>query len=449
MLRFRVADARQRVAQLWRGAVNIKDNALRVLLIINYILDWARDIYREAVIRSLRKLAVSDARSLAYKDSDIFSTTSRVRTWAVERGREAESGSGTGLELEIGPKDALRSFDTKNGVTRDIRHIRSRFLALYLTGDNLDLFLNSADTQQESKALACSLLSHLLEGWRITGETLNALEFDWTGKDRGADPSHRDKTFLVVATVAAYLTPDWEQTRELSCIALEGEAFSRLLERACRTLKGETLSVFPFVDKEHFSDSILILRRQSARDNLMACISRVCWATGILSPDDAAYKIAFSVISVEKDPEGVVRYRADTVLHCMPTAAKTRDFVSAVYNQYKVGRNDPFCPFLQASAITDELGLPGESTLAKGGSGVSRWFSTPPDIPGIGFDRGVIFAVSANPVIRPSTPKICLFVTDPASLRVNGSKFQLLLQSEPDSHFRVRRYDSKRGWSSG
>ncbi|GAB1311352.1 Heterokaryon incompatibility domain-containing protein [Madurella fahalii] len=425
-----------RVVQIWRGAVNLKDNALRLLLIIDYIFDWARDIYREAIIRSLRKLTISDSRSLAYQDSDLFSTTNRVRIWiaANENGDELGGPEREGAVI----RDALRSFDTRHGVIRDIRYIQSRFLGLYVTRENLEAFLHSASTEQESRALAFSLLGYLLEGWRVKGETLDALEFDWTGKDRGRDHAHQETTFLVVASVAAYLTPDWEQTRELSYLAVEEGAVSSLLKHAGRMLaEGHQLSDLPFVGKDAFSDSLLVLRRQSAGNNLLACISRVCLSTGILSTKESEYSDALCVISVEKSDQGVI-FRADTVLK--PDTAIKRDFVRTIYDQHKVGRNEPFCPFLRASSVLDELGLREME--------VSRWFKRTPEIPGMP-DHGVIIATSSNPIAGSTAPRLCLFVTDPAGVRMSGAQFQELLQSEPPWHFRVKRYDNRRGWSNG
>ena len=68
------------IAQVWRDAINTKNNAIRLLLIVDYIFNWARDDYHKAVIWSLRKLAVSDSKSLTFQDSVTFSVTERLRT---------------------------------------------------------------------------------------------------------------------------------------------------------------------------------------------------------------------------------------------------------------------------------------------------------------------------------------------------------------------------------
>ncbi|KAK0620777.1 hypothetical protein B0T14DRAFT_522131 [Immersiella caudata] len=443
----RVDCSRFRIAQVWRGAVNTRDNALRLLLIVDYIFDWARDLYREAVIRSLRRLAISDSRSLAYHDSDIFSTAERVRIWdVVDENADERNEELAETEQEPVISDALRAFDTRQGVIRDIRYIHSRFFGIHVTKDNLDALLNSTDSQKESRDLATCLLSHLQEGWRVKGEVLDGIESDWTGTNRRENQSHQEATFLVIASVAAYLTPDWEQTRELSYLAVEVGALDRLLKHSgWKPAEGHSLDDFPFVDMAGFNDSLLACRRQSAKDNLLACISRVCLSTGILSSRGEEPRDALSVISVEKSREGVI-VRTDTVLK--PDMIK-RDTVRALYDRHKIGRNEPFCSFIRASSVRDELGLPEESSAPhEAETEVCRWFKRAPDIPRMSGDR-VLIATAINPVTGSATPRLCLFVTDPAGVSMSGLQFQELLQSEPRWYFRARRYDNRRGWSNG
>ena len=57
-----------------------KDSALQLLLIVDYIFDWARDIYRPSVLRLLKSVASGQAYdqvSLAH-DSDIMSLQGQV-----------------------------------------------------------------------------------------------------------------------------------------------------------------------------------------------------------------------------------------------------------------------------------------------------------------------------------------------------------------------------------
>src|ERR1700753_288434 len=60
---------------LWNGTLASRDNVLQLILIFDYICDWARDIYRPSIIRQLKSLATGrpyDEVSLLY-DSEIES----------------------------------------------------------------------------------------------------------------------------------------------------------------------------------------------------------------------------------------------------------------------------------------------------------------------------------------------------------------------------------------
>nr|RBQ99291.1 hypothetical protein FVER53263_00115 [Fusarium verticillioides] len=66
-----------RVVLLWSGCVDSLGGALQLLLIIDYIADWARDIYREGIVHSLQKFAPHDSESLR-RDVDIPSKAGNV-----------------------------------------------------------------------------------------------------------------------------------------------------------------------------------------------------------------------------------------------------------------------------------------------------------------------------------------------------------------------------------
>jgi hypothetical protein len=76
---------------------------------------------------------------------------------------------------------------------------------------------------------------------------------------------HEETSFVVVATVVAYLTPDWQQARELSYIAVKESVVNRLSNHAARRWMDRddsSLSNLPFVDKAVFSENIRTLHCQ-------------------------------------------------------------------------------------------------------------------------------------------------------------------------------------------
>lgn len=59
----------QCMSDLWNGALHPKDGELQLLLIIDRAIDWARDIYRPAIIRHLEYLSIGDASSDCFDSS--------------------------------------------------------------------------------------------------------------------------------------------------------------------------------------------------------------------------------------------------------------------------------------------------------------------------------------------------------------------------------------------
>jgi len=91
----------------------IKRSALQLLLIIDYIFDWARDIYRENITSELRSLSASDTQSQAI-DSDVFSMLDRLNYSSMNM--ETGIGSDTEQPENEAPtavEDGFRYFDSR------------------------------------------------------------------------------------------------------------------------------------------------------------------------------------------------------------------------------------------------------------------------------------------------------------------------------------------------
>jgi hypothetical protein len=433
----------QRVYRIWSGGVDSLDAALQLLLIVDYIVDWARDVYREAVIESLRKLAFNDSKSLAY-DSDILSLAENApRFWTIG----ADDGAGSAeAETQSEPHDALRAFDSRYGVVRDARYIRSRFISLYVTEDNFRVLMDSTASQEESAKLSKSILDILKEAWRVSREALDGLEAEWTGKDRdGSDLYPPDKKFLVVITAAAYLTPEWEQTREVSFLAVAETLLDPLLAIARLARRpDQDLDDFPSVQ----TDSILFFRalfQTTAEQNLQATVSRACVVTGVSPRRAGRGNVEYHRVAVcERTVDGT-KMRLDVVIK--PVAlSKARELVYFMYEKHKVGRNEPSSSLFRISSRLDELGLPRQvAERPEVQHSPAFWPQTlPPETPG----APVLPKFSGHPTVvaisdEPGTEtELCLFIMDPAIIS-DGLQQSKLLQSSPEWHFRVKRFDGR------
>lgn len=208
---------------------------------MDYIFDWARDIYREAIIGELRQLASNNTTSLG-NDSDVFSLEDRIAFWPQPAQLQEQSDDEEDEEDELAnyserstaiDQDPLRTFDSPYGVLRDATYIRSRFIALHITEDNLSLLMESMKTQDKARRAAENILKCLKDSWRVNLKALDSVELGWTGNDRENMSLYTpQKVFLVTVTVSAYLSPDWEQTRELCYLAVSQDSVKKLCQYA-------------------------------------------------------------------------------------------------------------------------------------------------------------------------------------------------------------------------
>ncbi|KAF5975641.1 hypothetical protein FBULB1_7279 [Fusarium bulbicola] len=202
-----------RVVRLWQGCLDSLDKSLQLLLIIDYIADWARDIYREGVASSLQKLAASDSASLAH-DEDIYSKSGGLRSRAsslftASRPASRFGGSRAPSHFDFDPvpsqhdisngernqvvtKDPLHKFDHESGVLRDSRCIHSRLKGLFITHENIEEFLHT--------------------------------------ERKGPEVLPPEELFYTLITVTFYLTPDWEPTRELNYLAVSQTLIRDLIQ---------------------------------------------------------------------------------------------------------------------------------------------------------------------------------------------------------------------------
>jgi len=407
----------QRVTRLWRGAINENEKALHLLLIVDYIVDWARDIYREGVIHGLIEVAGLDSRSLERQDSDILSTMDLMSRWILDQQNGVESGRTAGQEAaEV--KDALCSFDTAEVVVRDIRYIRNRFVGIRITEDNIGDFL-STGSEWDGHRLARILFQTLSLACRVKGEALAALETDWTGNCRGLEWRDQEATFVVVATAAAYLAPDWAQTRELAYIAVEeglvGLLFMQYLNEAKHDFSA--MPTPPVMDTASLRNVFLAFRHEPAGANLLACISRTC--------------VLPQLVPAGHDAHGKALYEAVV----KGLGARVRTLACTLCGSRKTGSY----PFLRVTSALDVSKLsPDTPPLSRGEVQDCAWFrplhdDMPPyeplDIPETP-GHGVLIATSGTPR-EGTTARLCLFGTDPAAVDTRSFPFRELTQSEP------------------
>jgi hypothetical protein len=239
----------QDIVQLWDGSIMSKDSALQLLLIVDYIFDWARDIYRPSILRQLKSLASGEAYdqiSLA-NDSDIMSMRRHISDWiqpppsTVGSDFDAESANPT-VVLDHQNLLPIQIPNTKLGTLRSASLVNSRVIGLYITEHNVRNFLELAagtppNTSHSEKA-ARELVSFLTR-WDelivLDGDDIDKIDMTWTGKPRITDEtsiSPSSEKFYFLAEFATFMDTSWNIVRQLTYLAVSKNAFETLVRYA-------------------------------------------------------------------------------------------------------------------------------------------------------------------------------------------------------------------------
>jgi hypothetical protein len=231
-----------------------KDSALQLLLIVDYIFDWARDIYRPSILRQLKSLASGEAYdqiSLA-NDSDIMSMRRHVSDWiqpppsTVGSDFDAESANPT-VVLDHQNLLPIQIPNTKLGTLRSASLVNSRVVGLYIAEHNVRTFLElAAGTPQNtshSEKAAREVLSFLTR-WEelivLSGDDIDKIDMTWTGKPRITDEtsiSSSSEEFYFLAEFATFMDTSWNIVRQLTYLAVSKTAFEILVRYADYKIK--------------------------------------------------------------------------------------------------------------------------------------------------------------------------------------------------------------------
>lgn len=209
---------------MWEGDIRSHDKALQLLLIVDYVFDWARDIYRPAVLCDLNLLShrvgKKDTASTT-TDSDIISMRASLPRWSTQP-----------LPCQDLVAPEAFALDSPNGVVRDASLIMTRLSGLYITRDNIAIILALLPGVGQAQAFVNSMIEALSQdSLLLTRETLNALEHKWTGKTTYNRSHHElDHEYIVQINITTYLDTWWRQVRELSFLAVSEDAINVLAE---------------------------------------------------------------------------------------------------------------------------------------------------------------------------------------------------------------------------
>ncbi|PMD63792.1 uncharacterized protein K444DRAFT_584149, partial [Hyaloscypha bicolor E] len=231
------ANLYQEIVTLWTGQLNDVESALQFLLIIDYIFDWARDIYKPSLISQLNMLASEpsenhghihdDLSSRIDTDSDILSLRGPKQPKTIE-----VLGASLENDTDMVPDEERilmnwATYDSESAVLRPACIVQNLFRCLFVTKANIDELFSAVHKPYTVKQLA-KYATNTLDDWRtvlVSEDVLDSMEEVWTNRVRRKKPQHIPESRLFASIVYhTVVTRDWELQRIIYCLAFDEEA---------------------------------------------------------------------------------------------------------------------------------------------------------------------------------------------------------------------------------
>lgn len=346
----------QKVVDLWRGSICTPDGALQILLLVDYIFDWARDVYRDDIIRELRLLASGD-NDLAsvYSDTDIYSTREQGGSSFQEQGDTEQYQSYITLQ------STYTDLDSGKGLFRHATFVQSRYCALVLTADNVQTVLQSIP--QNKKEKLCNLiLDHMQWAVVLDVQALKDIEQQWTGTSRSSPSRFSPTRFYSVISCTSYLSGNWHQVRELYVVAIAEDAWDAIVEASkLKKGRGKTRKPCSMYCQANVTSLLKIVNRLQAgtpADVLHASIVRRAVKIRIDIPGPRTSDTDSAPINSVNDGSSDVipgenDFHNGVLCYAMPDEGKFRDLMHYIYKSFKWGILEPNLPFLDFSQRFD------------------------------------------------------------------------------------------------
>ncbi|EED23748.1 hypothetical protein TSTA_071450 [Talaromyces stipitatus ATCC 10500] len=280
---------------LWAGSLLLKDDALQLVLIVDYIMDWARDVYRIAILRQLKSMVTGepfDQISLAY--STMSSMRRDVSRWipappstvfnGLETASESHEDNTPSKPLDHQALLDIQIPSTELGSLRSASKSNCRFACLYLTEGLLPSFLqviagrrDSKDNTAKASRQIINFVSQFDDTLLMSQGDLDLIESLWTGTVTSSNPDENFEDFYVVMEASWYFNPSWDLTREISCLAITKSAFNTLKTYAKFKVRHKGIDSLPQCERRCtrgvIRQCIECLRSGSPWQNLLSAIS--------------------------------------------------------------------------------------------------------------------------------------------------------------------------------
>lgn len=330
------------MVDVWRGSILTHDGSLQLLLLVDYIFDWARDNYREDIIRLLKRLASSGNETASiYADTAIYST----------RAESAFPNADQELERQeyldrVSLRQQFAALGTQVCAIRHAAVIETRYRCLYLTEDTYeDFWRYTIKTKAKEAKLRAGLRRQFTNPVLVHGKTLDMLEQKWTGSCRVSRA--KESLFYINLTFSTFLSANWDVVREIHVIA------------CTESLKGELVSPSVISSTDNSDEVVLEIVRRLKQDSmasqLQAAISRQCFVFRV----PPGWKNDSNLRARRWHCCGEYKYGITHTCAVPRQKHYPRDMVEYIYRLCKRGSIEPGEAFLRVSERLDQLGTTG------------------------------------------------------------------------------------------
>lgn len=352
------------IVEIWSGHISDRESALHLLLLIDYIVDWGRDIYRPRVLSYLRILSIPDvekAMSIG-PDSNIFSLRP-TESW-MRRGRQDADSVDWLDSVESDPPDIpsnskLQHFDSKVGCVRQASDLESHVRGLYITADNLNTLLYSFETESQVQDFCVTILQFLRKSsFRTNGdEILRLVERAWAPHHQPRYPYSGE--VYVLMSFSYYFNIQWDLVREFSFLAVAQEALDRICDISqrkrtwSRDIKTDSIHlVWSSEDWRECRNLMLQANPLRRKEIFTAAIERMTYTFDVNPPRSAYTFNIDGMTGVATYPIASEQIRPHHIRLnlCKHGDSKTfRLTVLSMHEKYRIGRRDLEEPFLWKS----------------------------------------------------------------------------------------------------
>ena len=341
----------QNIILLWEGSITGLDEALQLVLIVDYILDWARDIFRLSILRQLKCVATKGAYSTytVSNDPDVLSMQNAIPNWLDLQGRQTsvpasitagsaiDNGrSGNDLDLIADRLLQIPLHEDENGLVVCGTVLRSKVRGLCITVDNLSTILQgfSEDPAKHEFVSTIFKITETRARCFVLPDTraLQDVEQVWTGNATYSTTlSTTLRSTLVSMEVNFYTKPDHQLVRELTYLAITMEAYEELTTSYYRS-KRASLGRWKTISSDRILTFVESEDKTIKDDFLLRCLENQAFVS-------------------HHSPK--MHFRRDARLKSR--AGRVTQLVRDIYHTYRIGLREPTESFIRNFDVTENI----------------------------------------------------------------------------------------------